>query len=89
MIENGKPAPDIYLEAAKQLGLSPEECAAFEDSPNGLKSAYAAGCKAIMIPDLSQPDKEVYPLLSAVYQSLDKAVEFFERGEVDERFEDF
>ncbi len=81
MIENGKPAPDIYLEAAKQLGLSPEECAAFEDSPNGLKSAYAAGCKAIMIPDLSQPDKEVYPLLSAVYQSLDKAVEFFERGE--------
>lgn len=81
MIENGKPAPDIYLEAAKQLELPPEECAAFEDSPNGLKSAYAAGCKAIMIPDLSQPDEEVFPLLSAVYESLDKAVEFFERGE--------
>lgn len=82
MVENGKPEPDIYLEAARQLGLSPEECAAFEDSPNGLKSAYAAGCKAIMIPDLSQPDEEVTPLLSAVYESLDKAIEFFEGGEV-------
>lgn len=80
MVENGKPEPDIYLEAARQLGLSPEECAAFEDSPNGLKSAYAAGCKAIMIPDLSQPDEEVTPLLSAVYESLDKAIEFFEGG---------
>lgn len=81
MVKNGKPEPDIYLEAAKQLGLAPQECAAFEDSPNGIKSAHAAGCKAIMIPDLSQPDDELIPLLSAVYESLDKAVDFFERGE--------
>lgn len=78
MIENGKPEPDIYLAAAKALGLNPSECAALEDSPNGIKSAYSAGCKVIMIPDLSQPDDEVEPMLTAVYESLDKAAEFFE-----------
>lgn len=80
MIENGKPDPDIYLEAAKALELRPEECAALEDSPNGIKSAYTAGCRVIMIPDLSQPDDEVEPMLSAVYESLDKAINFFERN---------
>ena len=78
MVKNGKPEPDIYLTAAAELGLPPEECAAFEDSPNGLKSAYAAGCKAVMIPDLSQPDSETEPYTTAVYESLDKAVDFFE-----------
>lgn len=79
MVANGKPEPDIYLKAAAELELAPEECAAFEDSPNGLRAAYAAGCKAIMIPDLSQPDEELMPILSGVYESLDKAAEFFER----------
>lgn len=78
MVKNGKPEPDIYLTAAAELGLPPEECAAFEDSPNGLKSAYAAGCKAVMIPDLSQPDSETESYTTAVYESLDKAVDFFE-----------
>ena len=80
MITNGKPAPDIYLTAAKELGLPPQECAAFEDSPNGITAAHAAGCHAIMIPDMTQPDEEIKPLLSAVYDSLDEAVEYFERS---------
>ena len=79
MVKNGKPEPDIYLTAASQIGLPAEECAAFEDSPNGLQSAFAAGCKVIMIPDLSQPDSETEPFTTAVYESLDKAVDFFER----------
>lgn len=79
MVANGKPEPDIYLKAAAELELDPGDCAAFEDSPNGLRAAYAAGCKAIMIPDLSQPDEELMPILSGVYESLDKAAEFFER----------
>lgn len=78
MVENGKPEPDIYLLAAKELGLAPEECAAFEDSPNGVRSACSAGCKTIMIPDLSQPDKELLPILSGVYSSLSEALTFFE-----------
>ena len=80
MIKNGKPDPDIYIEAAKKLGLPAKECAALEDSPNGIKSAYSAGCRVIMIPDLSQPDDEIKPMLSAVYNSLEKACEFFEGG---------
>lgn len=77
MVENGKPAPDIYLKAAAELQLLPSECAAFEDSPNGIKSAYSAGCYTIMIPDLTQPTEEDAPLLSGIYESLDKAVGFF------------
>jgi HAD superfamily hydrolase (TIGR01509 family) len=78
MVINGKPDPEIYLTAAKCLGLPPEECAAFEDSPNGLRSARAAGCKVIMIPDMTQPEPDDKPYYDAVYSSLDKAAAFFE-----------
>ena len=78
MVETGKPAPDIYLTAAEGLGLPPKECAAFEDSPNGIKAAYAAGCHAIMIPDMTPPDEETAPLLNAVYDDLAQAVSYFE-----------
>lgn len=77
MVTNGKPEPDIYITASGELGLLPVECVAFEDSPNGIKSAYSAGCKVVMIPDLTQPDEDIKPLLSGVYESLDKAVDFF------------
>lgn len=80
MVTNGKPDPEIYLTAAKALDLPPDECAAFEDSPNGIKAAYSAGCHAIMIPDMTQPDEELMPMLSGVYKSLDEAVSFFERS---------
>ena len=63
MVKHGKPSPDIYLLAAEKLGLSPEECAAVEDSPNGITSAYRAGMKPIMVPDLSEPDEELKKLL--------------------------
>lgn len=56
MVERGKPAPDIYIYAADQLGAEPRECVALEDSPNGVRSASAAGCKTLMIPDLTEPD---------------------------------
>lgn len=79
MVTTGKPDPEIYLTAAAELGLPPEQCAAFEDSPNGIIAAYSAGCHAIMIPDMTPPDDEIKPMLSAVYDSLDQAVEFFER----------
>ena len=78
MIESGKPDPDIYLTAARELGLPPEQCAAFEDSPNGIKAAHSAGCHAIMIPDMTQPDEETIPLLSAVYDDLEQAIAYFE-----------
>lgn len=78
MITNGKPDPDIYLTAARELGLPPESCAALEDSPNGATAGYRAGCHVLMIPDMTQPDAELMPMLSGVYESLDKAIDFFE-----------
>lgn len=69
-VAHGKPAPDVYLYACEQIGERPADCIAVEDSPNGIKSAYAAGCKPVMVPDLTQPDEEVRPLLYAVVDSL-------------------
>lgn len=68
MVKRGKPAPDVYLYACGVLGVQPENCYAVEDSPNGVMSAHAAGCRTIMIPDLSQPDAELSRLL---YRKLD------------------
>lgn len=70
MVKNGKPAPDIYLTAAAALGLPPESCIALEDSPNGIRSAYDAGCIPVMVPDLSEPDDETAKLLYAKCSSL-------------------
>ncbi len=69
-VPNGKPAPDVYLFACEQIGESPSDCIAVEDSPNGIKSAYAAGCKPVMVPDLTQPDEEIRPILYAVVDTL-------------------
>ena len=70
MVENGKPKPDIYLYACKQLGLAPEECMAVEDSPNGVMSAYRAGCKVVMVPDQTQPDEKLKKCLYACVPTL-------------------
>lgn len=67
-VKEGKPSPDIYLYACEQLGLNPADCFAVEDSPNGVKSAFQAGCKTIMVPDLTQPDEELEAML---YKKLD------------------
>jgi HAD superfamily hydrolase (TIGR01509 family) len=51
----GKPAPDVYLEAARRLGVCPAACAAVEDSSNGLRSAAAAGLAVIAVPRPEYP----------------------------------
>lgn len=65
MVKEGKPSPDIYLYACEQLGRKPQECIAIEDSPNGVLSAYGAGCKVIMVPDQTKPDLELSQKLFA------------------------
>jgi len=50
-VPRGKPAPDVYLEAARRLGIPPERCAAVEDSHNGIRSAKAAGMRVVAIPN--------------------------------------
>lgn len=70
MIKRSKPEPDIYIRAAELLGLSPETCFAIEDSKNGIRSAYRAGCKVIMVPDLWQGDAETDKMLFAKCNTL-------------------
>lgn len=75
MVELGKPAPDIYLYACEKMHISPEKTIAVEDSPNGVRSAAAAGCRVIMIPDQTQPDEATGRLL---YKKADSFSELLE-----------
>lgn len=70
MVEKGKPMPDVYLYAAKELGLKPQECIALEDSPNGIKSAASAGFITVMVPDLTDPDEELNKIIFKKADSL-------------------
>ena len=54
-VDRGKPAPDVYLEAAARLGVQPASCVAVEDSSNGLRSAAAAGLVVIAVPRPEYP----------------------------------
>lgn len=77
MVKEGKPSPDIYLYACEQLGLAPEVCMAVEDSPNGVMSAWRAGCKVVMVPDQTEPDEELQKYLFGCVNSLDDMRQFF------------
>src|SRR3954469_18784607 len=70
-VARGKPAPDVYLEAAHRLGVDPAECVAVEDASNGLLSAHAAGMKVIAVPDPRYPpSREALDVADAVLSSL-------------------
>jgi HAD superfamily hydrolase (TIGR01509 family) len=70
-VARGKPAPDVYLEAAARLGVDPARCAAIEDSHSGIRSAKAAGMRVIAIPNAAfPPDEEALAEADAVLRSL-------------------
>ena len=70
MIEKSKPEPDIYLAAAKTVGVEPKECYAIEDSYNGIRSAYSAGTDAIMVIDRLLPNEEMEKKCCYICSSL-------------------
>lgn len=75
-IARGKPAPDIYLEAARRLGVDPAECVALEDSDAGVLAATAAGMVTLCIPDMRPPSEATVRAASSVFGSLDEAREW-------------
>lgn len=81
-VKNGKPAPDIFLLAAKKINLPSSECYIFEDSFNGIRSAASSGGVAIMIPDTIQPTEEIKNLCTAIFTNLIEAKLSIERGEI-------
>ena len=76
-IPNGKPAPDIYFEAARQLGARPSRCLGIEDSANGLRALYAAGMTAIAVPS---PGFSLPPEVLAPADRVLPSLEFFTPG---------
>jgi HAD superfamily hydrolase (TIGR01509 family) len=70
-VGRGKPAPDVYLEAVRRLGVDPANGAAVEDSGNGIRSAHAAGLRVIAIPNSHfPPDADVLALADVTLDSL-------------------
>ncbi len=70
-VERGKPAPDVYLEAARRLGVEPLGSVAIEDSASGIRSAHAAGMHVVAIPNRAfPPPPDVLALASVVLESI-------------------
>jgi HAD superfamily hydrolase (TIGR01509 family) len=69
----GKPAPDIFLEASKRLGVAPEHCLVFEDSCAGVEAAANAGMQVIMVPDLEMPTPKIQSQAYRILPSLQDA----------------
>jgi HAD superfamily hydrolase (TIGR01509 family) len=70
-VPRGKPAPDVYLEAARRLGIDARLCAAIEDSANGIRSAHAAGMRVVAIPNAAfPPADDVLAVAATVLPSI-------------------
>ncbi|MCQ2520499.1 MAG: HAD family phosphatase [Lachnospiraceae bacterium] len=80
MVDEGKPSPKVYEYACSELGLTPAECVAVEDAPNGVRSAAGAGLSVIMVPDLTQPDEELLGLITCKADCLTDIIGFIENG---------
>ncbi len=73
--KHSKPEPDVFLLGAEKLGVKPEDCIVFEDSPNGVIAGHAAGCQVIMVPDTVEPYDDLEQRSIAVCGSLLEAKE--------------
>jgi HAD superfamily hydrolase (TIGR01509 family) len=75
-VRRGKPAPDVYLEAARRLGIEPGRCAAVEDSASGIRAAHAAGMTVVAYPNAHYPpEAEALDLADVVVAELAEIVE--------------
>ena len=77
-VENGKPAPDVFLLVAKRLGVKPEECLILEDSKAGVIAGSSAGAKVIMVPDMFKPDEECKEKAYRIVNNLGEVISILE-----------
>lgn len=75
MVARGKPNPDIYLKACEMLGVAPGDAIGVEDSINGVKACHAAGLYTVMVIDLIQPDRDIFPYCNQIYASMDEMLD--------------
>ncbi len=78
-IENGKPAPDIFLKAADKLGADITESLVLEDSINGINAGLSAGARVIMVPDTIEPTDEIRKKVDAVEPELEGVIEWISK----------
>jgi len=81
MVEHSKPQPDIYLRACRELKADPKRTYAIEDSPNGIRSAYAAGMRTLMVPDMIEPDEELRRMSERVFRDLTEVLAYLKQEE--------
>ena len=79
-VKNSKPAPDIFLEAARRLGLDIRNCLVLEDSFNGVRAGHAAGAVTVMVPDMAQPDAEIHSLYTRCCRDLLEVRDLLQAG---------
>ncbi len=79
MVENGKPAPDIFRLSARRLGVDPSVTVGVEDSLNGVRAIHAAGMRPIMIPDIVSPTPEVESIVWKKLSCLSEIIPLLER----------
>ena len=77
-VENGKPAPDVFLLAAERLGVKPENCLVLEDSKSGVIAGSSAGAKVIMVPDMFSPDEECKERTYRIVGNLGEVISILE-----------
>ena len=82
-VQRGKPFPDVYLKALSLSTIRPEDVLVFEDSPNGIRSAFEAGLKVLMVDDLDESDETTSPLILHEIRSLEEVVseDYFHRSQ--------
>ena len=79
-IQKGKPAPDIFLAAAAQLGVLPEGCLVLEDSDAGIQAAYDAGMTPVMIPDMKPPSEKSLAFVHRIFGELGEFHNYFRKS---------
>ena len=79
MAEKSKPEPDIYLETCKRMKIKPGDTYGIEDSFNGIKSLHKAGLHPIMVPDMLEPDEQMYKLCEKIFDDLIEVREYLKK----------
>ena len=76
MVARSKPAPDIFIKACQELGVSPENTYAIEDSYNGIRAAHAGQLRPIMVPDLLEANDEMRGMAECVCDNLNEVIDY-------------
>ena len=78
MVQNGKPSPEIFLEACKRLNVAPKDALVFEDSRNGIIAGYNAGCDVVMVVDIDDSYEDTEDKIVLKIDNYKQAIDFLE-----------